>query len=207
MKKTLFLLGIICLLMTFTLSQSGCSEPAPVKTDSLASGPKTLSHAELVDRGKYIVTIASCEDCHSPKIFTAMGPIPDTTRALSGHPGGIPKMPIDKKVLVPGNWVLLCPDLTCFVGPFGVSFPANLTPDSTTGLGAWTEEVFVNTMRSGKHLGQPGGRPILPAMPWANIGKMTDEDLKSVFTYLQSIPPIKNQVPAPLTPADIAKMK
>ena len=116
-------------------------------------------------------------------------------------------MRIDKKAMVPGNWILLCPDLTCFVGPFGVSFPANLTPDSATGLGAWTDEVFINTIRTGKHLGQTGGRPILPPMPWQNMGKMTDEDLKSVFAYLQSLPPIKNQVPAPLTPADIAKMK
>jgi hypothetical protein len=207
MKKIFFALGAVCLLLVFTLSQFGCGQMEAVKTDSLASAPKTLSHAELVARGEYIVTIASCADCHSPKIFTAMGPVPDSSRTLSGHPGGIPKMPIDKKALVPGSWILLCPDLTCFVGPFGISFPANLTPDSTTGLGAWTEEVFISTIRTGKHLGQAGGRPILPPMPWENIAKMTDDDLKSVFAYLQSLPPIKNQVPAPLSPADVAKMK
>jgi hypothetical protein len=55
-------------------------------------------------------------------------------------------------------------DLTAFVGPWGISYTANLTPDSATGIGAWSEAAFINTIRSGKHLGN--GRDILPPMPW-----------------------------------------
>ena len=62
-------------------------------------------------------------------------------------------------------------------------------------------------MRTGKHLGQEGGRPILPPMPWQGIAQYTNEDLKSIFAYLHSLPPINNKVPAPLSPADVAKMK
>jgi hypothetical protein len=44
-------------------------------------------------------------------------------------------------------------------------------------------------------------------MPWPTIGKCTDEDLRAIFTYLQSIPAISNKVPAPVSPPDVAKMK
>jgi hypothetical protein len=78
-----------------------------------------------------------------------------------------------------------------------VSYSANLTPDPETGvLRDFTEQQFIQTMRTGKHLGQ--GRPILPPMPWPNVGKMTDEDLKAVWAYLRQIPPVKNKVPDPL---------
>lgn len=196
--------AVMLVLLSISIPHVSCNETA--KSDTVAA-PKTLSHGDLVARGKYIVTVSGCSDCHSPKVFTPMGPVPDSTKSLSGHPAATPPLAIDKKVLTPGGWMLMGPDITSFVGPFGVSYAANLTPDSTTGIGAWTEEVFVKTLRTGKHLGQDGGRPILPPMPWQNIAQYTDEDLKAMFEYLQSIPPISNKVPAPLSPADIAKMK
>jgi mono/diheme cytochrome c family protein len=200
-------IAVVFVLVVLSLPQYGCNEQAVVKTDTVAAS-KTLSHTELIARGRYLVTsVGSCSDCHSPKIFTAMGPVPDSSKALSGHPAGSPTLAIDKKVLTPGNWMYIGPDLTSFVGPFGISYAANLTPDSATGLGAWTEEVFVKTLRTGKHLGQEGGRPILPPMPWQGIGQSTDEDLKAIYTYLQSLPPISNKVPAPVSPPDVAKMK
>lgn len=86
-----------------------------------------------------------------------------------------------------------------WAGPWGVSFTANLTPDQNTGLGVWTEDVFIAALRSGKHMGT--GRPILPPMPWMWISKMTDDDLKAVFAYLRTIKPITNHVPDPIPPA------
>jgi hypothetical protein len=80
-----------------------------------------------------------------------------------------------------------------------VSFTANLTPDKETGLGTWTEENFIQTIRTGRHLGR--GRPILPPMPAPVYANFTDEDLGSIFAYLQSLPPRKNQVPTPWPPA------
>lgn len=100
----------------------------------------------------------------------------------------------------------MAPDLTAFSGPWGISYTANLTSDSATGIGAWPEETFISAIRTGKHLGNPNGRDILPPMPWAEIAKMTDEDLKAVYAYLQSLPPIKNQVPQPVAPPDVEKM-
>jgi mono/diheme cytochrome c family protein len=169
-------------------------------------GPKQMTKEQMVARGKYLVTIASCNDCHSPKVFTAMGPIVDTTKLLSGHPANSPLPPIDTNALHPGYWYTGGPDLTSWVGPWGISYTANITADSSTGIGAWSEDVFIASLRTGKHLGLSGGRDILPPMPWNFIGQMTDEDLKSVFAYLHSIPAISNQVPPPVAPPDVKAM-
>ena len=82
-----------------------------------------------------------------------MGPVPDTTRLLSGHPANQPVPQIEDGLTAPGKWVLTDDGTTMWFGPWGTSFTANLTPDSSTGLGAWTLDNFVKTMRTGKHLG------------------------------------------------------
>jgi hypothetical protein len=58
---------------------------------------------------------------------------------------------------------------------------------------------FVDTIRSGRHMGR--GRPILPPMPYPVYRNMTDDDLAAVFAYLQTLPAISNKVPEPLPPA------
>jgi len=205
-KITIVSAGISFLKVCLFFSLAGCNQ-ASNKKDDTPSISKELSHAELIARGNYLVTVASCSDCHSPKVFTPQGPIPDSSKLLSGHPAGASLMPIDKKVLKPDNWIFISPDLTAFVGPWGISYTANLTPDTATGIGAWTENVFIQTIRTGKHLGQEGGRPILPPMPWYYIAKSTDEDLKAIFAYLKSLPPINNKVPPPTPPDEVLKLK
>jgi len=150
-----------------------------------------------VQRGEYLVTIGACNDCHTPLTMGPGGPEPDMTRMLSGHPQDIP---ITAPATLPEPWTgATTGTLTAWSGPWGVSFTANLTPDPETGvLRDFTEEQFIQTMRTGRHLGQ--GRPILPPMPWPYIGKMTDDDLKAVFAYLRQIPPVKNKVPDPIPP-------
>jgi hypothetical protein len=121
------------------------------------------------------------------------------TRALTGHPEDL-KLP-PPPPLPDGPWVTLASaSMTAWSGPWGISYTANLTPDKETGLGDWTEEMFIKTMRTGLHQGK--GRPILPPMPWQMFGKLTDNDLKDLFAYLQSLPPVKNRVPAPVDPTE-----
>ncbi|WP_336914823.1 c-type cytochrome [Runella sp.] len=130
--------------------------------------------------------------------MTPAGPEPDPQRLLSGHPAGDPLPPItDKHITAPGQWVLFSPDLTAAVDPWGTTFASNLTPDDT-GIGPWTEAQFLKAIREGKSKGMDGTRPLLPPMPWMNIAKMTDEDLKAIFAYLKSLPPVKNVVPNPI---------
>ena len=155
--------------------------------------------AAVVKRGEYLVTVGGCHDCHTPKKMGPMGPEPDMSRKLMGHPSTeiVPPMPTEGFGMV--KWMAATNfHLTAWAGPWGVSFAANLTPDNLTGSGAWTEKSFMDAMRTGKHLGT--GRPILPPMPWPNFAQMTDEDLKSIFAYLRLIPAIPNQVPQPIPP-------
>ena len=161
--------------------------------------PRADADADAAARGRYLVTLGGCHDCHTPKIFTPAGPVRDSTRLLSGHPADWKVPPIPSGTIGPQGWgALAAPDLTAWAGPWGVSFTANLTPDGT-GLGSWTADQFIQTMRTGKHLGV--GRPILPPMPWYDIGQLTDDDLRAVFAYLRTLKPVQNAVPAPLPPA------
>ncbi len=153
---------------------------------------------ELVARGKYIVNSFGCADCHTPKKLGASGPEPDLEHAFSGHPEGMVMPPAP--ALPPGPWMVSAAGtLTAWAGPWGTSFSANLTPDAETGLGKWTEETFLSTVRSGRHMGR--GRQILPPMPIEQLANMTDDDLRAIFAYLQSLPAVHNRVPAPLAPA------
>jgi mono/diheme cytochrome c family protein len=150
--------------------------------------------AGRIDRGRYLVGFGGCNDCHTPLTMGAHGPEPDMSRMLSGHPQQMvmPAAPAPK-----GPWLWSgAATNTAFAGPWGVSYARNLTPHETTGLGIWTEEMFVKTMRTGRHMGV--SRPILPPMPWQNLNQLSDEDLKSVYAYLRSIKPIRNEVPEPV---------
>ncbi len=152
-----------------------------------------------VARGAYLVRIMGCNDCHTPLKMGARGPEPDLARALTGHPYDL-KMP-PAPALPPGPWGWAGSlSNTAFAGPWGVSFTANLTPDPETGLGTWTEQMFIDTMRTGRNQGK--GRPVLPPMPVQVLAAATDEDIKSVFAYLQSLKPVRNAVPAPVDPAE-----
>jgi len=152
-----------------------------------------------IERGAYLVHAGACNDCHSPKVMTPMGPMPDKSKLLSGHPGKSTLPPIPKGVLGPDKWgALVSNDLTAWAGPWGISYTRNLTPDVATGLGSWTEEMFVKTIRTGKHMGE--GRPLLPPMPWMEYQNLSDNDLKAIFAYLKSLPPIENEVPDPVSP-------
>jgi hypothetical protein len=150
-----------------------------------------------IDRGRQLVMFGGCNDCHTPMKMGAKGPEPDMTRALSGHPSqlvvsGAPKLQ--------GPWIWAAVGTnTAFAGPWGISYSRNLTPDRVSGLGIWTEEMFIKTMRTGRHMGV--SRPILPPMPWQNLNSLPDDDLKSIYAYLHSIKPIRNEVPDPQPPA------
>ena len=115
--------------------------------------------------------------------------------------------PVHPEVLKPGALAQMGQQGTAFAGPWGISYSANLTPDSGTGIAACPEEVFIKSLRSGKHLGQPNGRQILPPMPWMYISKMTDEDLSAMYIYLRSVLAVRNRVPAPTPPNEVKTTK
>ncbi len=156
---------------------------------------------ERIARGKVLVTVGGCHDCHTPKRMGAAGPEPDMTRMLSGHPEAAPPPPPYVPALDTPWQIATTADLQSWSGPWGVSFPANLTPDPNTGLrsGVWSEDLFIKAMRTGKHMGT--ARDILPPMPWQMVGQLGDDDLKAIWAYLGSIPPVLNHVPDPVPPS------
>jgi mono/diheme cytochrome c family protein len=169
---------------------------------TLLAGPAWADDA-LVKRGRYLLEITDCRTCHTPMKLGANGPEPDLSRNLAGHPQEL-RMPPAPAMQAPWGWSGALTN-TAFAGPWGVSFAANLTADKETGLGNWREQDFIRTLRSGRHAG--AGRPILPPMPWPAYKHMTDADLKALFAYLKTVPPIRNKVPEPLPPAAVTARK
>lgn len=163
-----------------------------------AEPPRSTAIGTPVERGRYLVDVGGCHDCHTPKVMTAAGPVFDSTRLLSGHPADEALPAVPAGLIAPTQWGAVTNNsLTAWAGPWGVSFTANLTPDAT-GLAGWDADLFIRTLRTGRHRGV--GRPILPPMPWFNYARMSDDDLRAVFAYLQSIRPVQNLVPAPIAP-------
>lgn len=160
-----------------------------------AAGPTKGNAAKLeaaaTNRGNRLVETHDCHACHTPMKMGPKGPEPDRTMALSGHPEKL-VMPPPPKLDGAWNWVGSASN-TAFAGPWGITYAANLTSDPDTGLGKWSEEEFVQAMKTGKHMGV--GRQIMPPMPWTAYGQLSDVALKAMFAYLKTVPPIKNRVP------------
>ncbi|HEU4724388.1 MAG TPA: cytochrome c [Candidatus Eisenbacteria bacterium] len=154
-------------LVAAALAASSCSKPP----ESGGGTPAAVATDTLATaaHGAYLATIMGCHDCHTPG---ASYGAPDFQRALSGSDVG-------------------------WSGPWGVSYPRNLTPDPVTGLGAWTEEQIIVTLQTGK---RPDGTSLLPPMPWPNTATLKPRDIRSLAKYLKSILPVTHSVPAALPP-------
>lgn len=178
------------------------SPPISLKPVVRGTSPKRAYAAEMVRKGRVIVMAGACNHCHTPWVYDpVLGvPAPDWTRLLSGHPEGAPD-PQGKPG--PQDIALIGPTFTSFRLPFGVTYGRNLTPDVETGLGKRTEEQFLAIFRKARHA---DGRALLPPMPWDMIRALPDADLRSVYAYLQSIPPIRNKVPDPKVPPPVLEM-
>ena len=196
--KSIYLaaIAVIGLVCAFTNQKNG---PKPVQRTVQPSSHPAKDDV-LLKRGQYLVTIMGCADCHAPKKMTSKGPAPDMDRFLSGYNSAEPLGAYDKNLVKSGQWVLFNGQNTAFAGPWGVSFAANLTPDQT-GIGSWSLEQFAKAMRQGKLKGLDTTRPMLPPMPWPNYTSLADADMRAIFTYLKSLKPVANVVPAAISPA------
>jgi mono/diheme cytochrome c family protein len=179
----------------------GACQPVP---EASAPTLEDDSPEALVELGRSLVETSGCHDCHTPKIFEGGIPVLDEARWLAGHPeeAGVPESLPFEPSLEPGGWgVAATNHLTGWGGAWGMSFGVNLTPDQETGIGSWTEEMFIQALRTGKHQGT--GRDVLPPMPWMLYGKKSDRELRAMFAYLMSLPPVRNAVPEPVATEDL----
>ncbi len=131
------------------------------------AAPLSARAATSVERGHYLVTVAGCNDCHTPG---GMAGSPDQKRILAGSDTG-------------------------FGDPAsGVWIGQNLTPDLETGLGKWSKTQIVTAFTKGM---TPEGRQLSAIMPWPALSQLTPEDALAIADYLQSLPPVKNAIPGP----------
>src|SRR5688572_3701383 len=137
--------------------------------DSAATAATAKTPEERIAQGEHLTTIAGCNDCHTPGgLYGA----PDMSRMLSGSELG-------------------------WTGPWGTSYPANLTPDQATGIGHYSEDDIVAALRTGH---KKDGSPVLPPMPWPIYANLTDEDAYAIAGFLKTIPPVVHAVPKILQP-------
>lgn len=181
----------------YTLALSSCSNTTKESSEKTQE-IKVQTEEDIIVRGKYLVETMGCHDCHSPKKLGPNGPEIIPELILSGYPAERPVVKFSDPMIKQG-FAMFYPDLTAGAGPWGVSFAANLTPDAT-GIGTWSEEQFKKALTEGKFKGLEGTRMLLPPMPWFNLTELEDEDVHAIFTYLKSIKPIQNVVPAPIPP-------
>ncbi|HVZ97386.1 MAG TPA: hypothetical protein VG847_10955 [Chitinophagaceae bacterium] len=205
MKK--FSATLIAIILLSVVSFKCNNDPSagdPGKKDSVAAAPAQFGgFVSQVKYGEHLVNISGCNDCHTPKKMGPMGPEPDMSLALSGHPSQAPVPDVDRKGIESKGYAVTN-DLTAWVGSWGVSYSANITADST-GIGNWKEDQFIYCLRHGKYMGLPQERNLLPPMPWQGLAQMTDDELKAVFAYLKSTKPVHNIVPLPQPPATMMK--
>ena len=191
------IMGLV--LLSILLACGSKVEPAPEKD------PKKDQHEEVyrkynIERGKRLVELGGCSQCHTPKIKTPLGYKPDKDKFLSGYPADepLPDLPYAEIITGEAEKAFYTTDATVWVGRWGVSFAANLTPDPETGIGAWEEEDFIDIFRKKKHFGQ-GGQKISP-MPLNVYSQLTFFELRSIFIYLQTVQPVSNEVPMRIPP-------
>ncbi len=128
-----------------------------------------MTPEEKIARGRQISYTSACHDCHTPGgLYGA----PDSTRMLSGSELG-------------------------WEGPWGVSFPRNLTPDMESGIGSWSEKDIVTAIRTGI---RPDLTPIMPPMPWPMYSHLSDEDAYALAAFLKSLPPVNHKAPDHIMP-------
>lgn len=198
MQKPVLYLSLVMSAVLFQCTDKKSEEGAPAMDETASAKEMYDGFESQIKWGEHLVLAGACHDCHTPKKMTAHGPVLDSALWLSGHPANNPRIDINRKE-IESKGLAVTGDLTEWVGAWGVSFTANLTPDDT-GIGNWTEEQFMRALREGKFKGLAGGRTLLPPMPWEMYRNLTDDEIKAIFAYLKSIKPISNLVPAPIPP-------
>jgi len=169
----------------------GCSD---TKTEASPTVKESFGGFESqVKWGERLVMIGGCNDCHTPKKMGPKGPEDDMNLMLSGHPAQMPAPDFDRAEAAKKGLVVT-QTFTAWTGPWGTTYAPNLTSDSS-GIGSWKEEQFLKALHELKWMGLEGTRPLMPPMSMMPVVKMSDDELKAIFAYLKTTPPIKNVAP------------
>jgi hypothetical protein len=177
--RVLICVGAVCLMTAVAIAgQQSAAQPLypPGKAEKMPASPTS------VERGRQLVHMGGCNDCHTPKLPTGQ---PDMSRELSGHPEGGP-IQEDMENAITTNMML-----TAWRGPWGLTLTRNITPDKETGIGSWSLADFKKTIRTGVN---PKAEVLYPPMPIPEYQNMPDEDLEAIYNYLRTVKPVRNNV-------------
>ncbi|MBK9927270.1 MAG: hypothetical protein IPP66_18530 [Anaerolineales bacterium] len=156
------------------------------------AGASNNPQGDQVAHGKYIATIAGCTSCHTPyKADYQKHPQELTleqirTIAFDDH------LATDQDKLLAGGRPF---DL----GPAGILFTRNITPDKETGIGGWSDEQVKIAVKTGI---DNKGNVLFPVMPYHVYSGMADTDLDAVIAYLHSVNAISNPIPERTVPTE-----
>lgn len=180
----------------YTEEKMGAYPAPPFPTSQEVEPPAALR--ALVLQGRQAVLQHACGDCHGGWVN------PASERWLSGAREGEAPFPVGACVADPKA-------TPCFA-----TYPRNLTPHGTSGIGPYSEQQLFNSLRFGlKPKFAPDGvigsdtafpaepRFLAPSMPWAAWRHMSDDDLRAIAAYLKhGLRPVENLPPASDEPAD-----
>jgi len=158
-------LFMVIIAMSYFTACNNDSKPGSTTTTS-----KEDSLKNVIEKGKYLtINVAGCMDCHSTRDFTKFsGPVVPGTEGGGGFA-------FDEKVGIPG-----------------VVYGKNITPDTETGIGSWTDDDIIRALTQGIN---KKGDTLFPIMPYPHFNHSTKEDLMSIIAYLRTLKPIKNKIP------------
>lgn len=156
-------------LMAKGLYAFGRIHPEGAVTEPIVAPPRGVT----IEYGKYLANSATgCMDCHTPRNLEDGSFYRDSTFA--------------------GSTVLFGQDEE---GVDVEAYATNIRPDPETGIGNWTEEQFFDAVRAGM---RPDGTVLSTHMPYSYFGLLDEDDVKAIFLYLQSLPPISRRTPPPI---------
>ncbi len=182
--------------LPITLAVAACHQ--------LSAAPRAAAPTPtMIEHGKMLVIGGACHDCHTPKKLGPKGPEPDMDRMLSGHPETIAVAAPYKPA--PGSaWAYgVTDDLTAWSGPWGVSFPANLTPDHPHRVAQ--RRLDGSALHQGAQNRQAHGNgarhPAADALEFLRATERRRTSRRSGRTWAP-FPRFRNHVPDPIPPAD-----
>lgn len=185
------------MLIAVALISTQCSDEKKEDTTATSEVKPTVAQFGGFDSqvkwGERLVFTGGCNDCHTPKKMGAHGPENDMSLMLSGHPSKMPPADFDAKDAAKKG-LIVTSTFTAWTGPWGTTYAANLTSDST-GIGAWKEEQFIKALREKKWMGLDNTRPLMPPMSMMPATEMSEDELKAIFAYLKTVPAVKNVIP------------
>jgi mono/diheme cytochrome c family protein len=193
-KKGAFLAVLLIAVAAVVMVYSAAAQDSTATQEADATEEATGDSDPLLERGRYLAQIGACIDCHTPYK-------PEFADFSAITPEQLQQLGLYTLDTQDTETMLLAGGRPFDLGPAGVLFSRNITPDEETGIGLWTDQEIENAVRIGV---RPDGSRLHPLMPYRNLYNLSREDMTALIAFLRSVPAIKSEVPRTMTGDGIA---